>query len=103
MAFVVTAVWTAKEGEEDNVASAVTELVEPSRNEPGILLYQPHRDPEDPRRFFFYEQYTDKSAYEAHGQSEHFQRFGFGEAIPLLESRERSFYETWEPTQAAKA
>ena len=67
MAFVVTALWTAKLGNEDQVASAVSELVEPSRNEPGIILYQPHRDPGDPRRFFFYEQYVDRAAYEAHG------------------------------------
>ncbi|GAA5040677.1 quinol monooxygenase YgiN [Thermocatellispora tengchongensis] len=97
MAFVVTALWTAKRGEEENVARILAELVGPSRDEPGSLFYQPHRDPEDPRRFFFYEQYTDRAAYEAHGSSEHFQKLGFGQAIPLLESRERWFYETWEP------
>jgi quinol monooxygenase YgiN len=96
MAFVVTAKWTAKEGEEDAVAAAIAELVGPSRAEPGMLFYQPHRDPDDPRVFFFYEQYTDKAAYEAHGASHHFQRLGFGEAIPRLESRERGFYETWD-------
>lgn len=100
MPFVVTALWTAKVGAEEQVAAAVTQLIEPSRNEPGIIFYQPHRDLEDSRRFFFYEQYTDKSAYEAHGASEHFQRWGFNTAIPLLESRERSFYETWEPDAA---
>ncbi|WP_033290476.1 putative quinol monooxygenase [Amycolatopsis jejuensis] len=97
MAFVVTAVWTAQAGAEDEVAAAVAQLVEPSRAEPGNLFYQPHRDPEDPRRFFFYEQYADRAGYEAHGSSEHFQKWGFGTAIPLLESRERWFYETWEP------
>ena len=103
MAFVVTALWTAKLGHEDQVASAVSELVEPSRNEPGIILYQPHRDPADPRRFFFYEQYVDRAAYEAHGASDHFQKFGFGVAIPLLESRDRAFYEMWEPAGPAGA
>ena len=96
MAFVVTAKWTAKEGAEEQVAAAIRKLVGPSRAEPGMLLYQPHRDPEDPRVFYFYEQYVDRSAYDAHGASEHFQRHGFGEAIPLLESRERGFYETWD-------
>jgi quinol monooxygenase YgiN len=95
MAFVVTAVWTANLGEEENVARAVSELLEPSKNEPGNLFYQPHRDPENPAVFFFYEQYVDKAAYEAHGSSEHFQRLGFGDAIPRLASRERAFYETW--------
>jgi quinol monooxygenase YgiN len=103
MAFVVTALWTAKPGNENEVAVAVAELVEPSRNEPGVILYQPHRDPEDPCRFFFYEQYVDKAAYEAHGASDHFKKFGFGVAIPLLESRERAFYETWAPAAPAGA
>ena len=96
MAYAVTARWTAREGEEDAVAAAIEQLVDPSRAEPGMILYVPHRDPEDPRVFFFYEQYTDQAAYEAHGASEHFQRLGFGDAIPRLEDRERGFYETWD-------
>lgn len=96
MAFVVTAKWTAKPGEADAVALAVGKLLAPSRAEKGILFYQPHRDPADPNVFFFYEQYEDEAAYKAHGESEHFQEFGFGAAIPLLVSRERAFYETWE-------
>jgi len=95
VSFVVTAVWTAKNGQEDAVAAAVEQLVEPSRNEPGNLVYQPHRDPENPAVFFFYEQYSDRAAYEAHGASDHFKKLGFETAIPLLESRERAFYETW--------
>ena len=94
MAYVVTAKWTAKEGEEEIVLDAVRNLVGPSRAEPGCLYYQPHRDPENPRVFFFYEQYVDESGYRAHGESEHFERYGFGQAIPVLEGRERAFYET---------
>jgi quinol monooxygenase YgiN len=96
MAYVVTAKWTAKDGEEEAVARAVEQIAEHSRAEPGMLLYQPHRDPENPRVFFFYEQYADADAYQAHLESEHMKRLGFGEAIPRLESRERSFYETWD-------
>jgi quinol monooxygenase YgiN len=96
MAYVVTAKWTAKEGEEEAVAQTVQEIAHRSRAEPGMLLYQPHRDPENPRVFFFYEQYANAEAYQAHLDSEHMQRLGFGEAIPRLESRERAFYETWD-------
>jgi quinol monooxygenase YgiN len=96
MAYVVCAKWTAKEGEEEAVAAAVANIVGPSRAEPGIVQYQPHRDPENPRVFFFYEQYVDADAYQAHVDSEHMQRWGFGDAIPRLESRVREFYETWE-------
>lgn len=96
MAFVVTAKWTAKEGEETAVANAIEQLIGPSRSEPGNLFYQPHRDPDDPRVFYFYEQYVDQAGYEAHGGSPHFERHGFGDAIPRLESRERAFYTTWD-------
>jgi quinol monooxygenase YgiN len=96
MAYVVCAKWIAKDGEADNVAAAVRALAAPSKAEAGVLVYQAHRDPENPNVFFFYEQYTNEAAYQAHVESEHFQQHGFGEAIPRLESRERSFYETWD-------
>lgn len=94
MAYVVSAKWTAKEGEAEKVAEAIKKLAGPSRQEPGILLYQPHRDPENPNVFYLYEQYVDADAYQAHIDSEHFQEYAFGDAIPRLESREREFYET---------
>lgn len=96
MAYVVCAKWIAKEGEAENVAAAVAKLAAPSKAEPGVIVYQAHRDPENPNVFFFYEQYADADAYQAHVDSEHFQALGFGEAIPRLESRERAFYETWD-------
>jgi quinol monooxygenase YgiN len=95
MAYVVVARWVAKPGEEEAVAAAIDALIEPSRAEPGNLLYQAHRDPSDPRVFLLYEQYADEAAYRAHGESEHFTRLAHGDAIPRLEARERSFYETW--------
>jgi quinol monooxygenase YgiN len=95
MAYVVIARWTARPGEEESVAAAIDALVEPSRAEPGMLLYQPHRDPANPRAFVLYEQYVDEAAYRAHGMSEHFQRHAVGAAIPRLQSRERVFLETW--------
>ena len=94
MAYVVTARWTAREGHEDDVKRAILDLIEPSRAEPGNLLYQPTQDPEDPRVFFLFELYENEDAYKAHGESEHFQRLAVGNAIPLLENRERAFYET---------
>lgn len=94
MAYVVCAKWTAKEGESDKVAEAIRKLAPLSRQEPGVLLYQPHRSPENPNIFFFYEQYADADAYQAHVDSDHVQQYGFSDAIPRLKDRERSFYET---------
>jgi len=96
MAYVVTARWLAKEGEEGRVREAIRSMIEPSRAELGCLFYQPNFDPENPRAFFFYELYTDEDAYRAHGESDHFQEHAVRGAIPLLESRERIFYETLE-------
>jgi quinol monooxygenase YgiN len=95
MAYVVLARWVAKPGEEEAVAAAIDALIEPSRAEPGNLMYEAHRDPSDPRIFLIYERYVDEDGFTAHAESEHFQRLGYGDAIPRLEARERSFYETW--------
>ena len=94
MAYVVCAKWTAKDGMEERLAEICEEMTEPSRAEPANHFYQAHRSPEDPRLFYLYEQYVDEAGYQAHQDSEHFQRLVVGEAIPHLESRERAFFET---------
>jgi quinol monooxygenase YgiN len=97
MVVALTAKWTAKEGHEAEVRQAILELAELSRREAGNLFYQPNRDPDNPRVFLFYEQYVDQAAFEAHFASEHVQRLAVETAIPLLESRDRTFYETVGP------
>jgi quinol monooxygenase YgiN len=94
MAFVLVARLTAREGEEDRAAELIGQLTQGSNAEPGNVHYIPHRDPEDPRVFLIYEQYRDKAAFEEHGQTEHFQSIAVGELFPLMENRERTFYET---------
>jgi quinol monooxygenase YgiN len=94
MAYVVSAIWTANEGSEQAVLDAIRELAPLSREEPGNRCYQVFQDPEEPRVFRLFEVYTDEAGYQAHMDSDHFQRLAFGTAIPLLESRERAFYET---------
>src|SRR3954454_18662243 len=92
MAYTVAVTWIAKPGEEDAVASALEALVEPSRAEEGVLVYIPNRDPEDPTKFFIYEQYVDEAAYTAHTETEQFKQWGFGDAIPRLLDRKRECY-----------
>jgi quinol monooxygenase YgiN len=95
MAYVVSALWRAKEGKEDRLKEVIAEMTPPSRAEPGNLFYQAQRSVDDPRLFYMYEQYVDEAGYQAHMDSEHFTRLVKGEAIPeLLEDRERAFYET---------
>jgi autoinducer 2-degrading protein len=93
MSYAVCVTWTAKEGEEEEVAAALLRLLKPSRAEPGVQVYRAHRDPQNPRVFFMYELYDDEAAYKAHTETDHFQREGFGNAIPRLEDRRREFYE----------
>jgi len=94
MARVLTAKWTAKAGEDDRIAELLQELAVHSRKEPGCRFYQPCRDPENPQAFLIFEIYDDEAALDAHASSDHFQRLAAGEAFALLESRERTFYET---------
>ena len=94
MAFVLVARLTAREGEQDRAAEIIPELAAASSAEPGNVHYIPHRDPEDPRVFLIYEQYRDKAAFEEHGQTEHFKTLAAGHLFPLMEERERNFYET---------
>jgi quinol monooxygenase YgiN len=94
MAFALTAKWTVGDGEMDLVEGALRKIAGPTRAEPGCLLWQPHRDPENPAVLFVYEQYTDRAAYESHLASEHFDRWVKNDVLPRLQSRERAFYET---------
>ena len=94
MAVVLKATWTANEGSEEIVLDALEKLSPLSREEPGCRFYQAYRDPAEPRVFHIFEIYDDEAAVEAHGASEHFQAFALGQAIPVLESRQREFFET---------
>lgn len=94
MSFVLVVRMRAKEGEAGRALEVVRELATETRQEPGCEAYVPCVDPDDPRSLIFYEQYVDKAAFEAHGASDHFQRLAVGQLWDLLESRERSFFET---------
>jgi quinol monooxygenase YgiN len=94
MAVVLRATWTAKDGNEEEVLEALRVLAPLSRQEPGCRFYQAYRSPEQPRVFHLFEIYDDQDAVRAHADSPHFQEHARGRAIPLLESREREFFET---------
>ena len=94
MAVVLVAAWVADEGKEERITSLLAELRKHTLEEPGCLVYQPCRDRDDPRRFLIFEVYRDDDALQAHSESEHFRRLVLGEAVHLLVSRERTFYET---------
>ncbi len=95
MAFVVTATWIAKPGNEDAVAEAITTMTPLSRSEEGNLHYQAQVATDDPCHFLLYEVYADASAYDAHKASAHFQEHVVGHALALLEERRVSTFQTF--------
>ena len=92
--YVVAAQYYAKEGKADEIAAILQEMIPISRAEPGCALYLINRSLDDPRKFLLYEQYRGKAGYEAHMATDAFKENILGKAVPLLESRERDFYET---------
>jgi quinol monooxygenase YgiN len=94
MPFVCSATWTAQPGQEETVRTALEQLSPASRQEPGNRYYQAYQDPAEPRVFRIFEVYDDEAAFAAHGAAPHFQQWALGQAIPVLETRQRDFYET---------
>lgn len=62
----------AQPGRIDEVRSAMTKLVEPSRREPGCLEYVMHRSLSNPDAVVFYERWESSGHLEAHTLTEHF-------------------------------
>ena len=96
MAFICSATWIAKPGEEETVRSALELLSPASREEPGNLYYQAYQSPEEPNIFRIFEVYVDEAAFKTHGTYPHFEQWALGQAIPALETRQRDFYETFD-------
>jgi autoinducer 2-degrading protein len=89
----VAAEWRVLPGQEEAVRQLMLEVSAAVReHEPGNLLYVGHQDPADPAHFFFYEQYADQKALEAHRDSAHYQEIVVGKIVPLLGERTVTFY-----------
>ena len=92
MAYVLAVTWTAKEGQEAEIREYLKILGEASREEPGVITYTTHVDPDNPREFFIYEKYHDIRGLEAHQETAHFKEYVLEKAIPLLDARVRRTY-----------
>jgi quinol monooxygenase YgiN len=78
MAHVLTVVarLRAAQGKADALAALLAEQAAAVReNEPGCLVYRPHRSTRDPDLFLFYEMYADEAALEAHRTAPHLAAF----------------------------
>ena len=55
-------------------------------------MYQAHRSPTDPRKFFLYEQYDDQAALDIHRAAPHFEQYVRNGLFSILESRTPELY-----------
>ena len=91
---VLVAKYYVKPGKGDEVEVALKKMAACVREqEPGCLLYYANRSRENADLFLLYEQYRDMAALEAHRATPHFREIIEGTIVPLLERREREFYE----------
>ena len=74
------AIWVkvpAKPGMRDAMIEVMqAEIDHVTQVEPGTVYYILHTDPTDEDAVFLYGLYTDRAAYEAHGQSDTFESMG---------------------------
>jgi len=90
----MSSLWKAKPGNEQRLEEILVEMVELTRLEPGCRVYQAHRSIEHEGVFLIYEQFADEAAFDIHNEAEYFKRLVLEQALPMLESRKRSFYTT---------
>jgi quinol monooxygenase YgiN len=95
--YVVAAQYTVKEGNEKQVIDILKKMIPISRAEPGCRFYSVNQSSDNPRKLLLYEQYVNKAGYEAHMATDAFKDNILGRVVPMLETRERVFYETVEP------
>ena len=89
---LVVAQWDAKPGQADRIADILSRFLPEAQSEPGAKLFLISRAKENPAQFLFYELFRDEAAFKAHQESAHFKTYIAGQALPLLEKRERAQY-----------
>ena len=67
----VVATIVAKPGNEKEVEGGLLGLIEPSRQDPGCILYELHRSLDDPRVFVFYETWESRELLGKHLETPH--------------------------------
>jgi quinol monooxygenase YgiN len=65
----------AKAGKEQELREALEALIEPTSQEKGYVNYDLHQGVEDPRWFFFYENWDSAADLDAHLQTPHLVEF----------------------------
>ena len=88
----VTVTYIIQPGHEGEAVGLFRNMVEPTRAEPGNIMYVAHRSTSDPRKFLLYEQYVDMDAFETHRATPHFQEYVANGLFKIMESRTPEFF-----------
>jgi quinol monooxygenase YgiN len=66
----------AQPGRRDELVEKLRAAIDNANTEAGTLLYILHTNDKDPDAVFFYELYTDRDSFTAHGSSDRFKEIG---------------------------
>lgn len=72
---IITVLCIARPGAETALVDLCRGMIAPSRAEQGCIHYSFYQDLGSPGRYFFYEEWTDQQAIDAHNASPHFLEF----------------------------
>jgi quinol monooxygenase YgiN len=81
----VIAMYVAKPGKEEELATVLTALIAPSRREIGCYQYDLLRNPSNPRDFCFVERWDDVEALDQHTATAH-SKAAQAQVAPLVET-----------------
>ena len=85
--------FTVKPGTEEQARHFIAKLQENTRREPGCRMYAGHQSSKDPRHFFFYEQYDNAEALDAHRAAPYFREYLTDGLQKLMETVTRELYQ----------
>ncbi len=89
----VAVTYIIQPGHEAEAIDLFHRMNEHTHTEPGNIMYVVHRSPNEPRRFFLYEQYKDQAALDAHRSADYFTRYVTNGLLKIIESRVAEIYE----------
>lgn len=91
---VLVAIYHGQGGKGDEIEAHLRRIAPLVKaHEPGCALYQACRSQDNRDQFLLYEHYVDDAALAAHRETPHFKEIIEGTIVPLLEKRERFFYD----------
>ncbi len=70
---IMTVTFQARPGKEAELREALTQVLAPTRQEPGCLFYNLHVAADDPTKFLFHESWATQAHHAAHDTTPHIQ------------------------------